>query len=369
MKHECKPCKYKTDDDANWIRHKKTKKHLQNCANCDNYDNSNNNVSHVMSHYTCSRCNIFICTSYKALAEHAMTKCPTYENITKENDRLTKENDRLIKENDRLIHETKVDKNFFQNIATTTSNSNMNAMNFLSNHCTTAKPMMRLTEDTALGLLTQGETIDDVSDEDEDGKELDDDEKQGKINDKYAEQMIYEFRNGNLHLYLTNIVVQTYKKDDPTDQSIWNTDESRLIYVIKDIINKKEKWIRDSKGCKIKEYAVRPLLKVAKEMISSYCVRHNTIMMRKKMPSGYDRFEMMHRISEALQIVKKIRTSKLEQKIVIAMSKHFGISNVKTQNGNSSKGNKSIELNNSDESYESDESCCDTSTCYHSDFD
>ncbi|ARF12633.1 zinc finger protein [Klosneuvirus KNV1] len=62
-------------------------------------------------------------------------------------------------------------------------------------------------------------------------------------NDEFdlLETVFIEHQNGNLHEYIGNIIVDAYKKDNPDEQSLWSSDTTRLTYVIRDILHKKNR--------------------------------------------------------------------------------------------------------------------------------
>jgi len=71
--------------------------------------------------------------------------------------------------------------------------------------------------------------------------------------------------------YLGDFIVKLYKKDDPKAQSIWNTDDNRLTYIIRELLhNNSSNWVVDKKGLKTKEYLINPLLSHIKELLISY---------------------------------------------------------------------------------------------------
>mgnify|MGYP001426063450 CR=1 FL=1 len=62
-------------------------------------------------------------------------------------------------------------------------------------------------------------------------------------NTEFVDNLIYEHSHNKLHIYLSDFIIKTYKKEDPNKQSIWNSDTSRLTYLIREIItNNKMYW-------------------------------------------------------------------------------------------------------------------------------
>jgi hypothetical protein len=90
-------------------------------------------------------------------------------------------------------------------------------------------------------------------------------------NKKIAEDILSAYKHKTLNQYLGDIIIIIYKKDNPLDQSIWNTDDVRFTYIIKELLNNKSSnWIVDKKGIKTGQYLINPLLEYIKKSITSY---------------------------------------------------------------------------------------------------
>ena len=97
-----------------------------------------------------------------------------------------------------------------------------------------------------------------------------------------------------------------YKKSDPKDQSIWNTDDNRLTYIIKELMhNNSSNWIVDKKGLKTKEYLINPLLTHIKELLISYQsnlvipnLGHNSVELEFMLENSKIIIELMNSIDD-----------------------------------------------------------------------
>ena len=93
---------------------------------------------------------------------------------------------------------------------------------------------------------------------------------------KLVEDIISAYKHKTLSKYLGDIIIKIYKKDNPKDQSIWNTDDSRLTYLIKELIGNEtigsnsSNWVVDKKGVKTQTYIVEPLLSHIKDLLIYY---------------------------------------------------------------------------------------------------
>ena len=89
--------------------------------------------------------------------------------------------------------------------------------------------------------------------------------------EQIVEDILSYYKHKTLCEHLGKIILTLYKKDDPSKQSIWNTDDTRLTYIVKELLhNKSSNWIVDKKGAKTVTYLIDPLLAHIKELIISY---------------------------------------------------------------------------------------------------
>ena len=274
MKYNCNICKYSTNERGNWYRHKKSKRHI-----------NNENIT-----------NIYIDN------EQNMCHNDTKNNINKieisdENKSLT---DLLIKEKDKQINRLLKDKtdqsekanaqiDYLKSIiehmkSNTTSSSDIaktsvSSLNYLLTNCKQAPPLKQIEREEAQKILSlQYNNLKSVKDHDNlinsdsetsisiKKKKLTIDEKE----EMFVKKILLLHSNKKLANYIKDIITPIYKKEDPRNQSMWNTDVSRLNYLIKDIVGKQENWISDKKGIKLTKYIINPITSLILEMIEKY---------------------------------------------------------------------------------------------------
>jgi hypothetical protein len=77
----------------------------------------------------------------------------------------------------------------------------------------------------------------------------------------FVEQLIHEYKHDTLISYIGDIILKYCKKGDPKQQSIWNSDTSRLTYIIREIMhNQNLDWRVDKKGLKTIKLLIEPVL-------------------------------------------------------------------------------------------------------------
>jgi hypothetical protein len=90
-----------------------------------------------------------------------------------------------------------------------------------------------------------------------------------------AEKIINLYETNKLIDCICNIICNIYKTNDPIDQTIWSTDISRLVYIIRLTNDGETKWIHDKKGVIIKQLIIEPLLDEIQNILIQYLVESN----------------------------------------------------------------------------------------------
>ena len=88
--------------------------------------------------------------------------------------------------------------------------------------------------------------------------------------DELTELLLFYSREGKIAEYIGDFIIKFYKKDDPNNQSLWNTDTSRLTFIIRQIMKKKNDWHYDKKGIKVCKIIINPLLDNIKTILKEY---------------------------------------------------------------------------------------------------
>jgi hypothetical protein len=144
---------------------------------------------------------------------------------------------------------------------------------------------------------------------------------------KFMKKVIYEYKHKHLAAYLGNHIVRTYKKENPEDQSIWNSDTNRLTYLIRDIMkNNKIDWTVDKNGVKTNEYIITPIVNYVRERIKEY------LPTLKIDPYNYTVSQIetiMDHVNKSVEIQKLIETEKLNGDILKYIAPHFFLTKIK----------------------------------------
>jgi hypothetical protein len=74
-----------------------------------------------------------------------------------------------------------------------------------------------------------------------------------------------------LDKFLGEIIINAYKKEDPEEQQFWTSNIQKLTFIVRQILNKKDKtWLHDKNGTCLTKHIIDPLLKEIKKMLQKY---------------------------------------------------------------------------------------------------
>lgn len=128
-----------------------------------------------------------------------------------------------------------------QTFSNTTITKSMDALTFLITHRKKAPELKQLTNEKAQALL--------------------------KLENRLYDYLLFYNNENMLDQYVGKIILKHIKKENPDDQSIWNTDVSRLTYIIRDVVDSSPTWLRDPKGALFNEKIITPIINELKEYL------------------------------------------------------------------------------------------------------
>lgn len=289
MKYLCESCNYETDNKSNYNKHLVSASHYVVSSPTNNIDrnklicpNCNKTFAHESSYsrhikYRCVKIRINL------LEKELDDKNKEIEKKNKEIEK--KENEYLKKQNKILIDLIKSGK-----IGTT---YNLSVKNYVQKNYSDAPALEGL------------ENYAQITFEDED----------------FIGTLVYNYNNGILHKYIGNFLIKHYTKENPSEQSIWNSDTSRLTYIIKELLSdNKTCWNHDYKGVKTKTRIICPLLRYIKKTLNEYWMNNIDkfkMMETKKLESIQSTFITIHKIK------KDIDNGLLASDVVKYIAPHF----------------------------------------------
>jgi hypothetical protein len=233
------------------------------CNFCDNTFKSSANLSN----------HVKICGKKKEMDN-------IIEQLNKDNSQLTKSNEMLLR-----------DKEMYYSI-TGEAVKSMSAMRFFMTNYTQTPKLQRL---------------DDYSDIKND---------KTKNTKDFILHLISKYNNNLLVSYIGDYIVQIYKTDDPSKQPMWNSDVTRLTYVIRDaVVKSKLTWLTDKKGLIVGERIIRPALEYIKPLIINFTKMYSKQIIPGKLRIN-KQMEILEYLKASNEIIVSIDNFVLEKEII-----------------------------------------------------
>lgn len=298
--YHCKICNYNTPDKCNYQKHTNTKKHKDKIQELTDllaeYQNPIQTIEENV--FKCPYCNNHYANSGN-LSRHKTLCAEKQQLIDKINNQAE-----LLKQKEETIviltDEVKYLQLLLENAGSLIKTS-VHAISYAMAHYKNA-PVLETLKDCSVLKYNQTDT-------------------------DFIENLVVEYKNKLLPSYLGDFIIKTYKKDDPTQQSIWNSDTNRLTYIVKELINTTNTdWQVDKKGIKITKYIIEPMLTYIENLIRSYIENFDTHTNLYKPKEA--EYKMM-KLKYATDIIKIIEDRVLHDDILKYISSHFYMNKIK----------------------------------------
>lgn len=302
----CEKCEYDTNDRSNYLKHRRTKRHISNYpldtlfSACSEHTQPtgitlepfvhDGTPQHATEVKICGFCSTKF-TRNSSLVRH-MKVCPE-----KESSKKIMELEEKIKFKETIYKKTLRDKNkqikdkekyiekLLSNLSKT-GNKTINNANYIMINYSEAPPIMPI-DVSKIGIL--------------------------KYSPENVSNLLIHCYNGTLNKLLTNAIVDNYKKEDPTQQSIWATDTSRNNYIIREKNKNGEiKWIIDKCGKKVIEYTITPMLSTLLINVNKFVSEIPIIPIQT---NKYDIY-----MSKSIFLMKNIKTNVLHRTLASSLS-------------------------------------------------
>ncbi|AYV81147.1 MAG: hypothetical protein Harvfovirus18_15 [Harvfovirus sp.] len=83
----------------------------------------------------------------------------------------------------------------------------------------------------------------------------------GEDDTTIAENAIYALDKKQFHVFIGDVIIKIYKKEDHEIQPLWSSDVNRVVYIFRCKLGENTQWIQDSKGLNLSNHIIIPTLK------------------------------------------------------------------------------------------------------------
>lgn len=130
----------------------------------------------------------------------------------------------------------------------------------------------------------------------------------------FIKRLIYNNEKKRSHIFIGDLLVQIYKKNDPTQQSLWADNLYELTFIVSNgVINDKTEWYVDKKGIRTTEYIIKPLIDYI-EMIG-FDYRNDHLLLTKK--------KHLSLFSSMLQVFSVFRKKEFNRQVLKYIAPNF----------------------------------------------
>jgi hypothetical protein len=134
-----------------------------------------------------------------------------------------------------------------------------------------------------------------------------------------ADFIVFYYTKYELDRFLGDIIIGAYKKEDPKDQQIWSSNIVKLTFIVRQILNKENVWLKDINGVCITRHIIDPFLKEIKKLLQQY-VKDCSVHYGKT----YEQIEKdQNNGTFAIKIIQEINEKELHKKILKYIAPHF----------------------------------------------
>lgn len=345
QKYNCKLCNYYTERINNLKKHKLTRKHLYNVKKSKTDSDSEHTINtdseqiseqfsktqkklftkFAKNVYACDVCNKKF-TEKTSMYRHKRLYCNKPKKVNNPNDEKSKEILELKEQNKKLLEV--VNKN------ADTANKNADASIITAkNHKQSMRMMTHAIRNLAnapvVGLLEKHDAI----------KLLEHNE----TNKHSIEDLIiYYHRKGLLGNFIGDMIITSYKKENPEEQSFWSTDTSRLSFIVMQLVSGtgENEWVQDKSGLKINKMIIMPLLDEIKNKLTQY------LKIYSKKRNNETETDFAFRIITANEIILEITNKTLHKEILKFIAPSFGFDLSLIEKFSCAKCTKQFSINN-----------------------
>ncbi len=335
MKYTCAPCNYESCDFSNWDKHRNTQKHIkkttqntQSKTAPEKHPKTPQNTEPVVIFdeqlNTCKKCGL-IFTRRSSLLRHLKT-CNSdetinlkaqIENIEKAKNMEIESLKLQLMNAQREAQKAEENAKYLRTVIDSTgilAHKSVSALTYLATKHKDAPPLKEIGYEDAKKLLKYD------------------------TDKRLIKRLITHYKHNKLDKFIGEIIIKHYKKDNPADQSIWNSDASRLTFLIKNIVGKESEWITDKKGVKMRNLVIQPIVNLVEDLIKEYADK--SIDNNDSDMSNSDQYsdtseseegdEKMSNTTHAIGLLQYISSKNLEEDISRYISPRFNLTKQKS---------------------------------------
>jgi hypothetical protein len=330
----CELCKAQLSYKANYYRHKK-----YSCPVKHEQEKNKTLLAQEELKQLCTKITKELEIALVKLDEQQKIINKQIEQNDKQTDQINRQNEQLDKQKVKLDKQAKLidtqkeeidkckeklmlvlceDRTFLQSThktSTSTISKSVDALSFLMTHRKNAPELKKITQENAQELLTR--------------------------ENKLYDYLLHFNSENKLDQYIGDIILKYIKKENPEDQSVWNSDVSRLTFLIREIVNESPTWLRDPNGAMFNAKIITPVIDEIRKYLDKCLYSKNPDKVRlddetdqsdsdsdsdseaEKSEDVYAERENMRRKGKILGTMETLRSKKFKKSLAEYIASHI----------------------------------------------
>lgn len=328
----CEECNYSTDSLYNFNRHKKSLKHVKKVnekmkvTSCyhqniifggkvserKNIKKENKNIKYkdniIAYEHICMYCGCKF--NHRSNLSRHMKSCLVRTNMDKVHDdklklydnkvKILKDKDQMNSEKIKILTDEIDNLKSVINSAGIIAKSSVSALSYLIKNHNSAPVLKKITSEECKKLKGNDNS-----------------------NEKFVNELIDYHYDNTLADHIGDFIVRTYKMNDKDEQSIWNSDTSRLTYIIRESFNKQSaEWLIDKRGTNTKEYIIDPIMDYLKDCVNKHFECLN-VMRRDNNITPEETDKIIKRMNYMIEILCQINNRTLHKNVLKYIAPEF----------------------------------------------
>lgn len=133
--------------------------------------------------------------------------------------------------------------------------------------------------------------------------------------------LIQQYNKIQIHIYIGDFIIKTYKKNNQCEQSVWNSNKNKFNFIIRKSDNDEICWKMDKNGIKFNKIVIDPIIQYVRKQISEYI--QSCYEKYHYFNHSYEKDMALTQINAMTKIITSIDNKIVTRKVFNYITPHF----------------------------------------------